>query len=386
MRSLITDQEAIAAISPTAIAAFARSLGWEVRGRYRDFADIYSNNELGAETLIPKTSRVVDYVSIVSNLLQIFSQQTERDQEEIYHRLIDAENDVFRVRAIDAFDDGSIAIESGLNMIEQAKEAILAAACSISAPQPVYRAGANKEAMDFLKTVRLGQTRQGSYIVNLLNKVPPTLQHTLVEEWAPLADEPIERRVSRRLVDGLGALRSAAEEVGSGRGLETFEASVSRGVSANLCESLSKMIASVNKIELSLEWASTRPVPNKVARFSFGDDDAAIFREAARKLREKRPRPSVVLYGVVNKLARKQEDYDGTVTLKAEIDNQLQSVTATLDQGNYDTAVMAHKQKFPVVVNGDLERVGSRWHLTNASVRAIEATIDSDAIDIDIDL
>ncbi|WP_143710440.1 hypothetical protein [Tabrizicola sp. TH137] len=385
MRSLIVDEDAIAAVSPAAIAAFARSLGWEVQGRYRDFADIYSNKDMGAETLIPKSSRIVDYVSIVSTLLEVFSEQMGRDQEEVYHRLIDAENDVFRVRAIDAYDDGSIGVEAGISMIEQAKEALLAAACSISSPQPVYRAGANKEAMDFLKTVRLGQTRQGSYVVNLLSKVPPTLQHTLVEEWAPLADEPIERRVSRRLVDGLAALRGAAEEVGSGRGLETFEASVANGVSANLCEALARMIGSVNRIELSLEWAFTRPVPKKISRFNFGDDDAAIFREAARKLREKRPRPSVTLYGVVNKLARKQEDYDGTVSLKADIDGQLQSVTASLDQANYEAAVMAHRSKFPVVVNGDLERIGSRWHLTNANVKAIEATVDEDATDLDAD-
>jgi hypothetical protein len=378
MKSVIVDTDAIMALSPIAISAFARRIGWENRGRYRDHADLFFNKTLDAETIFPRTSQLVDYASIVSNLLNVFSDQLGRDQEDIYQDLLTAEYDVFRIRALSAHDDGTIGIESGIDLIEQAKETMLAAACATASPQPVYRAGANKEASDFLSTVRLGQTQHGSYVVNLLNRVPPLLQQSMIQDWPPMADEPIERKVSRSLASALSALRKSAEEVIGGNGLESFENYVQEGVSANICEALSRMIQSVDTVELSLNWADTRPVPLVSTIFRFDDSDGVIFREAARKLREKRPRSNVTLYGVVNKLTRSYDADDGLVTFKTNIDGQIQSVTAVLDQSNYNEAVSAHRSKYPVIVGGDLERVGSRWRLTSASIQVIEVTADEE--------
>jgi hypothetical protein len=51
------------------------------------------------------------------------------------------------------------------------------------------------------------------------------------------------------------------------------------------------------------------------------------------------------------------------------IDDKPQSVSAVLDQANYRVAVRAHEAKTPVIVRGDLERVGQRWQMTNATVQ-----------------
>ena len=137
MKSLIVDTDALMAVSPSAISAFARKNGWTRQEKYREYADIYSLASSREETILPRTKQIVDYPSIVSNLLRVFSDQLGRDQEEIFRRLVDAENDVFRVRALKADDDGTIDIEGGVDLISQAKEAMLAAACSTSSPQPV---------------------------------------------------------------------------------------------------------------------------------------------------------------------------------------------------------------------------------------------------------
>ena len=55
--------------------------------------------------------------------------------------------------------------------------AVSPAACSLRLrlrePQPVYRAGANREAADLLRQMRLGQTNQGSFVVTLLTPNVP---------------------------------------------------------------------------------------------------------------------------------------------------------------------------------------------------------------------
>ncbi len=49
---------------------------------------------------------------------------------------------------------GSVALEDGVNLVGGTRDLVLSAACSLREPQPVYRAGANREAADLLKQMR----------------------------------------------------------------------------------------------------------------------------------------------------------------------------------------------------------------------------------------
>ena len=73
--------------------------------------------------------------------------------------------------------------------------------------------GANKEAREYLRQMRLGQTEQGSFVVTLLSPVvPPPMQLTfdLGPEELP-EDDSIERRMTKHLAGALKAARKAIE-------------------------------------------------------------------------------------------------------------------------------------------------------------------------------
>ena len=61
------------------------------------------------------------------------------------------------------------------------------------------------------------------------------------------------------------------------------------------------------------------------------------------------------------------------------MDGRTQSVASVLDQSNYSVAIRAHEARNPVVVKGDLERIGQRWRVMNAAVR--ELASDDDDVD-----
>jgi hypothetical protein len=233
-----------------------------------------------------------------------------------------------------------------------------------------------------MRRVRLGQTEHGSFVVTLMAPVPPTLQPLLDETWGSFDDEPMERQVTRRLVEALEASRNAVELAHSGDGTSAFESAISSGVSANMCEAVAKLIDQSEGLEISVSWARTRPTPEARRKIAFSESDAAVLKEAARAFRAQQPRPGMSLFGRVHKLKRDQHEAEGLVTFKAEVDDKMQSVNAVLDQNNYSVAIRAHDARNPVVVTGDLERVGQRWRLTNASVRelAVDDT-DEDAED-----
>jgi hypothetical protein len=374
MKAQILDEEALRAVTPAALAAFARGEGWSRTEAYGAHADVYA----GAgrpEIILPRTDRLGDYALVVSRLLEEFGKAMERDQLATYRDLIAADRDVVRVRAFGGEDDGSVPVDAGVEIVAQARDMILAAACAARNPQPFFRAGSNKEANDYMRRVKLGQTEQGSFIVTLLAPVPPLLQPAqlpLDQGWAKIEDEPMDRMVTRRLVESLEASRAAAEQALSGESA-AFDKAVTFGVSANLCEAVAGLIEQSQGLEISVTWAKTRPTPEAHRKIGFSKSDSEIFREAARNFRLRQPKENEVLFGTVHKLKRAHGETDGEITLKAMVDGKPQSVTAKLAEAAYSIAVQAHEAKRPVIMTGDLMRVGQRWRMESQNIREIPA-------------
>ena len=232
MRARIFDKDALLSVSPAAVAAYARDLGWKNVERYGDHSDVYIADGQ-PEIIVPRTQRLGDYPSVVSRLIEIFARVAESDSLAIYRDLLTSDRDVIRVRAPTDYDAASIAVNDGLELLGGARDMLLAAACSVSNPRPLYRAAANKEATEYLDRVSLGQTEQGSFVITLLSPtIVAPLQSTYLSEAALDAD-PLERRVTRRLAEALAAARRATEETNAGE-QESFAKAIPMGVSANL--------------------------------------------------------------------------------------------------------------------------------------------------------
>ena len=154
MKAIIRDIDALTAVSPAALAAYARETGWCKTEMYGDHSDIYAL-EGSPEIILPRHKHLGDYARLVSRLIEIFAKTAETDELSLYRDLVTADRDVIRIRTT-AGDDGSVAASSGVDLVTGARKMILAAACSLKNPKPVYRVGANKEAAKFLGTGSLG--------------------------------------------------------------------------------------------------------------------------------------------------------------------------------------------------------------------------------------
>ncbi|MCY3994369.1 MAG: hypothetical protein OXF50_24310 [Caldilineaceae bacterium] len=371
MKANIEDRDALLAVSPVALSAYARSEGWAKAEPYGDYSDVYAADGL-PEIILPRTEHLGDYANVVSTVLGIFARTAGVDELALYRDLVNADRDVIRMRASES-DDGTVAMDEGVDFVRGASDVILAAACSFYNPQPLFRAGANREARVYLRQMRLGQTEQGSFVVTLLSPVvPPPMQLTFDLSPEELPDDAVERRITRHLASSLSAVRQAIEGTVGGEA-DAFAEVVEKGVSANLCEALDTMIMPFSTTDVSFVWARTRPVVRAREVIRFSNDDAPILREAARAFRQRGPRHDESLVGFVNILNRTEDQEEGKIWLKAEIDGQMQSVNAVLEQSEYARAIKAHAEQATVIAEGDLERVGQRWNLRNARIKAIIA-------------
>ena len=313
------------------------------------------------EVILPRTHRIGDYAYVVSRLIDIFASAAEVDELSLYRDLVSADRDVVRVRAMESANC-DLPINAGVELIHGARDMILAAACSLRESRPVYRKEENeyKSASDFTRRMRLGQTEQGSFVVTLLT---PSLRPARTSS----GEDPLERRVTSRLIDALTATRKATERTVSGHA-ESFSDAVGQGASANLCDALVKMTRPVHALEVSLAWSLTLPmnrdtVNRKPAVVHFTNDDVPILRKAAQSFRDNEIQPDMRLTGVVQRLKRDANEVGGTITLQTSIKGKRRLVTAVLNRSDYQRAIQAHSDKSQVIAEGALESSGRGWKL-----------------------
>ena len=370
----IEDRSALLAVSPAALAAYARAEGWAKTETYGSHSDVYNGGTL-PEIIVPRTNHLADYASVVARLIKIFADVAEMSEIALHNDLVTADRDVIRVR-VDG-EDNTVDINSGTSLVSGARDMLLAAACSLNNPRPLYRAGANREAVDFVNQVRLGQTEPGSFVVTLLPPMiaPPT-QKLLTPDMGDI-NPPVARRVTRRLYDALVATRKALEST-MGGDTEAFTDAIVSGASANLCDALAQMTEPFHELEVRVTWARTRPVSTSRSTVRFNRDDTPVLSEAARGFRNREPIPDVHLPCSVQKLQRDDGETDGTVTLRTAIKDKIQSVTAVLSQSDYNRAIDAHKGKVPIIATGDLDRFRQRWRLLNPRIVAVITDEDTE--------
>lgn len=83
MRVSIRDPDALRAVSPTALSAYARAAGWRRHEPYRARSDVYVGEDR-PEIIVPRTDRLGDYASVVAGLIDVFAQVVRQDELAVY--------------------------------------------------------------------------------------------------------------------------------------------------------------------------------------------------------------------------------------------------------------------------------------------------------------
>ena len=375
--------EALAAVTPRALHAYLAAQGWRKAEAIGDKGDLYALD--GApEILAPASDHIADYVLTMSQIVDILASTEDRDALAVLRDLAIADVDLIRVRAHEAEEDGSISIARGVDLVQQSHDMLLAAACAAAQPKRAYRAGSNKEASDYMSTVRIGQTERGSFVLTLVSPVPPSLvasdQQTSL--WPEVETEPFARKVTRQLIRALESARDAVALANRGQGIDAFKQRVGFGVSANLCGAVANLAKDGNGMDVSVAWALTRLTPQRRSRVDFTRADADILSEAAAVLRDREPRPGERLEGHVVNLARGPDAEFGQVTLRALVDGRMSSIKADFGPDHYRQVADAHLERRSLSLEGDLIREGQRWRIVNPRGLVVQPTEEPDDVEV----
>ncbi len=382
MKATVRDIETLRSVQPLEFAAYLRASGWQEYQHIPERAAVWSlddGSNGGYEILLPLRRDFGDFVNRIGEALQTLEVVEQRSQLEILQELETTAADIVRVRLTPPDStSGSIPIDRGVDLFQRAREMMLAAACAAVEKKTQYQTRKLTKATDYLSKVHFGQTERGSYVVNILSRVAPTLQSDTLFPTEPYEEaDPFERSVTKTLAEALDATRTAAEYAAATGTVDLFTRAVESGVSANLCEAIVGMSESGGGegLEIGLRWAPARPVQRSIPRsVSFAADTIPLIQEAARIFRRTPPKEGFEIEGYVTTLTRKEEvGGKGTVTIATFVEDSPRVVNVRLEGDDYDRAIRAHQYGIKVICYGKLIKQGGQFVLIDHHGFTLEA-------------
>jgi len=342
-------------ISAHDVAAYVRSTGWSCLGNYGREASVFGKDD--HSLLVPLASDFADFGRRMQEIVSNLAKFERRSQDSVLRDLAYASSDVFRIRlANPLFDDGEVTLDQGILLFDNAQKIVHAAARSALSPKAYHLARAGTQAEEFLKTVKLGQTEIGSYILTIVFPVTPDLLDGEESESAL----PFERKVTRSLVTGLNSLETAVRSQVARPSLEPFLKSIELGVSANLCEALSNIGERTegSTVDTQITWARNRRIPELDTKARFLGGDFSYLRSAAVRLKEQAWDDELVITGPVTRIESEAVMLGGEVFVYALVGESVKRVKVLLDQEQYKQAIESHSAGQNIEVSGKIKKAG----------------------------
>ncbi|MCP4695325.1 MAG: hypothetical protein GY862_00545 [Gammaproteobacteria bacterium] len=351
----ICDQKSFEQLSPEDVCAYLTGNGWHETERIGDKGWVFEKGE--NELLIPARRNLGDYASRMADVVNTLAREEQRSQLSVYNDLSASGNDIIRVRALEGDENGTIPFHDGVVLYGAAEKMVKAGACSAIAPKPYYRSCNFALVKDYMKSVRLGQTERGSYVMTLLSPIGARL--------AEAPDKPpFPRMVTSHLAGSLHALRLSADEAADKDDFQAFEQRVEEGVNANLCEAVSSLASHGEGAELSISWAA--PAEAAAPKEFFPHTMAPVIEEAAQEFKRNAPELDLRFTGKVVRLERQPEAFDGHATLLLDIKNKMRNINLQFTQAEYDRVIKAFQNNLLVSIAGDLfPRGNGRYEIHN---------------------
>lgn len=369
MKATIRDPDVLHAIRPFDFIGYLRSHAWyETQRLERGAFWTKVEQHKTYEVLVPLDTQLRDFSNRMTEALSVLEDAEKRSQLEIVEDVLLNSADVIRPRLLGADYTGTISVEQGMVLHEQARDLMLAAACAAIDLRPLHARRKPEQAMEYLNHARFGTPKAGSYIMTIISPVSPRLAGGTDLLGVPLdVEEPFERKTVRMLARGLAAVARASRDVAVSGSIDPMRAAVTEGVSANLCEAIIGLHRGSGEqgVDFSFSWAPSRGIPDDApTKISILADAIPIIQETARVFRETATIENTEVFGTIQRL----EDFSGRqgqVTVFGIADGQQRTVHMQLADEDHTRALVAYESRDAVRCVGKLIREGRSWFLQN---------------------
>jgi hypothetical protein len=369
--------ELIRDLDPRVANPYLKFHGWELasQGEMGDRWRLKTNGRIRNIAVPRLIADEPDRVDMLRTVLLTLAEIEERDPIAVALDLDSAANDTLEFRIVGAaFQRGEIPLPSAPDLTSGALEAMQSAARAEVSRRPYYGQGQIPAPVrSFLDHAKLIGTKKGSVILRVRPPAPPVVPQ---ESFEGLSKMPsYERRVIRRLVEGIRAAKTAAHRDPAALTVDALDEDVDEGLSANLCQALSKLSGGETNagesLSIRVRWSLAEPTDDPSTEVTVDRQELHRLVEVAEILRGIEPQPDATITGPVTQLKRDQGESEGRISLAAEIDGKVRTVHIAVSIEDYEKAAKAHLADKEVEAIGTLERAGRSRELT--SLQSLES-------------
>ncbi|MEU9448078.1 hypothetical protein [Streptomyces sp. NPDC048277] len=377
--SAITDAEfdRAAALDPSDVLRYLRGRGWVAaenfgRGQLWVLPVPDDDPEPPYEVTVPLARQLRDYPARVADVLETLSAVEARRPGDVLREMTLPSADWQYLRLTPPGPSGTAPLVDLVPALAGLRDLLVSAAATAAAPepQPVQPAQKPQRVKDYISSVRLDQTRVGSYVIAAHTPLsaPPITQLSL--DGPPSGPEPFERLVSRRLYAGVKLAQRAALTAVRDDSLSDFDLFTLHGLSANLCEALVRIGGEEGRgYSFKFDWSPDLPLEGSTPPIELPTRLLPVLAEGAKDLRARLGQRNVYVRGTVVRLHRELPEGPGEVTVSGYVEDERRPrrLRMVLDQEAYSRAAFAHDQGFEVGVKGDLVMRGNAARLEPVS-------------------
>ncbi|HLL69147.1 MAG TPA: hypothetical protein VK453_26050 [Micromonosporaceae bacterium] len=344
-----TELQAVSVLSPEVMSQYLVSSGWTPAQRLeRAMLWTRTENDGDFQILLPTDRTVRDYASRILDLLSTVATVEDRPIPLILDDLQHSAVDTLAFRLLPSGPSGTIPLFNAADALAGVRELVVASTYALLSDQPMLVQGRRPErALDFARTVRLGTPKAGSWSI---------AAHLPVPASSADGEIPLARQVSLQMHRAVRACFAASGEALNDYDLRLFLRRTSEGVSANLCEALTKLGRDGVPYVVRFGWAQQLPTTVGSRSFRFGNRQIEVLKLAAEQLKVAVPDGRVVVEGLVSRLRSEPGEAGGQATVRGPITTDYgtsdRPVRVLLPPDLYRRAVDAHGRKQRVRVSG----------------------------------
>jgi hypothetical protein len=358
---IVTEQQ-VSGVAPADVTDWLSAHGWSETGRLGDIASRWETD--GHGVVVPLLDTSPDFGLRWDEMLTGLADALDTDPEGVVLAVTKAGSDIAEFRAAgEGRIDDSIPLGDAAVLIESVRRLLQASANSTLQPRSYYGHSLPDAAREHARSVRMGQTRRGSYIVPVISRVP-ILEAEDDDDALLFEDDvyqPFARSAMLRLAQGLTTLRDLTHSKAQPTRSQITE-SVGAGVSSELCEAVASTLEteSIANLDVSFSWAERLPVSSAYDRVVLEGAAAPAVREVANILKGQAVVGRQTFVGYVKRLDRGEEDEIGRITLRALDNDKARNITMDLTDDDYHVAGEANTDRRMVSATGVLQREPGR--------------------------
>jgi len=359
MKVAIKDFNVLKQIKPSDASIYLAAKGWHLAREIPERVSIwrleYQGEEL--EIILPLNQEFDDFANRIADIITTLEIVEVRPQLTILENLQNVFADIVNLRlSHNDFKDGTIPLLNGIEFHRHAKDMVLSAACSQIESRAFFVKKPEK-AKKYLKKLKLGQPKLGSYILTIISPVT-----------ASEAQGSFARQTISKLESSLEFTRSYISHIRESKeNIVITDEILSNGVSANLCEALNGIHKSGKShgVEVCFNWSPAITQSTEQIQVTFPPEVMPLVSSLGLHLKAHSYR-GIEIRGDVIRLNRSRLENTGKVTILGVIgDDEIERrITIELDEEEYGKAATANRTRGFVKVRGDLKQKGNSFTFT----------------------